>query len=308
MKWIHVKAIFESDDVSFGEEMVSDIFFSLGVTGLVCQVPLEAPPEGFGSDALPIPDELSVSGYIPNSDTSIEMLKKIKQRAKELESSGIKVLIETTIVDQEDWAESWKSFFHVSKITDKIVVKPAWREFTPSLNDIVIELDPGMAFGTGTHPTTAMCLWLIEKYLKYKDRFLDVGTGSGILMIAAAKLGASYLIGIDTDEVAVQVATENIIKNSIKTESFIVEQGSLDKYQYISEFDLVAANIIAEVLIEIMADIKVCLKTDGIVILSGIIKEREEKVTKSLKYNGFIILEVKCEGEWLAIVAQKKPV
>lgn len=308
MKWIHVKALFNCENIAFGEEIVSDIFFSLGLTGVVSQVPLEAPPEGFGSDALPIPDETSISGYIPDTDSSIQTLEKIRKRAKELANEGVDVVIQTCIVDQDDWAESWKNFFHVTKITDKIVIKPTWREFTPNADDIVIELDPGMAFGTGTHPTTAMCVQLIEKYLKYEDRFLDVGTGSGILMIAAAKLGASYLIGVDTDEIAVQVASENLLKNIIASNLFDVKKGTLE--QYISEFnslkfDLIAANIIAEVLIEIMADIKACLKTGGTVILSGIIKERTDKVTAALERHGFTISEIMSDGEWIAIAAKK---
>ncbi|MBF0377311.1 MAG: 50S ribosomal protein L11 methyltransferase [Desulfamplus sp.] len=314
MKWIHVKALFECSDLIFGEEIVSDMFFALGLTGVVCQVPLDAPPEGFGSDALPISNETSISGYIPDIDTSIELLKKIEIRAKELEGIGIKVVIKTEIVDQQDWAESWKKFFHVSRITDKIVIKPTWREFEPKKDDIVIELDPGMAFGTGTHPTTSMCIAFIEKYLASESRFLDVGTGSGILMVTAAKLGASYIAGIDTDEVAVQVAKENLIKNSILPELFNVEKSTLDQYIKSNkntkssnnfEFDLIAANIIAEVLIEIMADIKTCLKKDGVVILSGIIKDREKLVLDSLNLHNLLTLETRYDGEWLAIAAKK---
>ncbi|MBF0231662.1 MAG: 50S ribosomal protein L11 methyltransferase [Desulfamplus sp.] len=307
MKWIHVKALFDSEDISLAEELVSDIFFSMGLKGVVCQVPLEAPPEGFGSDALPIPDKTWVSGYIPDIDSSLETLDDIKKKAGELAALDIKVSIETQIVDQEDWAESWKQFFHVSRITERMVIKPAWKEFVPNPDDVVIEIDPGMAFGTGTHPTTSMCIALIEKYLEAGNNFLDVGTGSGILMIAASKLGASCLVGIDTDEVAVQVAKDNLIKNNIPVDLFYVETGTLD--QYIArndvQFDLLAANIIAEVLISIMPDIKKIVKTEGTIILSGIIKEREAVMIQSLISGGFSISEVRTDGEWLAITAQK---
>ncbi|MBF0259773.1 MAG: 50S ribosomal protein L11 methyltransferase [Desulfamplus sp.] len=307
MKWIHVKALFDSEDISLAEELVSDIFFSMGLKGVVCQVPLEAPPEGFGSDALPIPDKTWVSGYIPDIDSSLEVLDDIKKKAGELASLDIKVSIETHIVDQEDWAESWKQFFHVSRITERMVIKPAWKEFVPNPDDVVIEIDPGMAFGTGTHPTTSMCIALIEKYLEAGNNFLDVGTGSGILMIAASKLGASRIVGLDTDEVAVQVAKDNLIKNNIPVDLFYVETGTLD--QYIArndvQFDLLAANIIAEVLISIMPDIKKIVKTEGTIILSGIIKEREAVMIQSLISGGFSISEVRTDGEWLAITAQK---
>lgn len=334
MKWIHVKALFESQDISLGEELVSDIFFTLGLKGVVCQVPLDAPPEGFGSDALPIPDENWVSGYLPDTDSSIQTLEKIRKEGEALASLDIRVVVETEIVDQEDWAESWKNFFHVSRITDRIVIKPAWREFKPQPNDIVIEIDPGMAFGTGTHPTTSMCVALIEEHIKAGDSFLDIGTGSGILMVAAAKLGGSHLVGLDTDEVAVQVATENLIKNGLPPDLFNIEKNTLESYleqqrikrcappskedQNDSEdrscveqqkegvkFDLIAANIIAEVLIEIMADIKECVKTDGTIILSGIIKDREGAIVDSLNCHSFSILEKRSDGEWLAISAKK---
>ncbi|MBF0468375.1 MAG: 50S ribosomal protein L11 methyltransferase [Desulfamplus sp.] len=306
MKWIHVKALFESKDISLAEELVSDIFFSMGLKGVVCQVPLEAPPEGFGSDALPIPDETWVSGYIPDTDSSLEILENIRKKAGGLAVLDIKVSIETGIVDQEDWAESWKQFFHVSRITDRMVIKPAWRDFVPNPDDVVIEIDPGMAFGTGTHPTTSMCMALIEKYLEAGNSFFDVGTGSGILMITAAKLGASSLAGIDTDEVAVQVAKDNLVKNNIPADLFYVEKGTLD--QCIAhnnlQFDLVAANIIAEVLLDIMPDIKKISKMNGVIILSGIIKEREPLMIESLVSIGFSVSEVRTDGEWLAIAAQ----
>lgn len=334
MKWIEIKALFESEDICLGEEMVSDIFFTLGLKGVVCQVPLDAPPEGFGSDALPIPDKNWVSGYIPDTDTSIDILETIRKRAEALADLGIRVFIKTEIVDQEEWAESWKRFFHVSRITERVVIKPAWREFKPEPDDIVIEIDPGMAFGTGTHPTTSMCIALIEKYLEDGNSFLDVGTGSGILMITAAKLGASLLVGLDTDEVAVQVATENLIKNAVPSNLFNVETKTLESYLKIGrispsphdkltydravnggedetrraeiEFDLVAANIIAEVLIEIMPDIQECVKQNGTIILSGIIKEREAAITRCLDHHSFELLEVRSDGEWLAIAAKKR--
>lgn len=379
MKWIQIKAVFETDNVPLAEEIVSDIFFSHGLQGIVCQVPLEEPAEGFGSDALPIPDEMSVSGYLPLSDGSREIIEKIEGRAGAVaadEGLGIGISIKTKIVDQEDWAESWKNHFHVTRITDRVVVKPAWREFSPTPEEVVIEIDPGMAFGTGTHATTAMCIALIEKYLapkelenlaprelenlkpkeaenrreseKLKDlkgtkkRFLDVGTGSGILMIAAAKLGAASLEGIDTDEVAVQVALENLEKNAIDRAIYHVEQNTLDRYlvkgdlakdvreathrgvmgkdsnekggQSISfaerqsgkeGFHLVAANILAEVLVEIMSDLKKSLLPEGIVILSGIIREKEALVREALEGQGMDVLEVKSDGEWVAMAATR---
>ena len=358
MKWIHVKAVFEADDVTLAEELVADMFLNLGLQGIVCQVPLDEPEEGFGSDAVLIPDETWVSGYIPDTDNSREILRRIKERAKAIINDtalGIEISIETETVDQMDWAEAWKSFFHVTRITDRVVVKPEWREFSPTPDEVVIEIDPGMAFGTGTHPTTFMCIEMIEKYLKVTDTFLDVGTGSGILMIAAAKLGAASLVGIDTDEVAVQVAGENLEKNGIDGSCWHVEQNTLDQYlQNIEKnvkpfygedangerigdekflnrddrsrgevamdsggkgpdgngccfgrFHVVAANIIAEVLVAIMPELKRSLLPGGVVILSGIIQEREVMVLQALEDQKMVVVEIKREGEWMAIVATR---
>ncbi len=307
MKWIHVKAIFDSDNLFLAEELVSDIFFSLSLKGVVCQVPLPEPEEGFGSDAIPIPLENSISGYFPDTESSIDVIEKIKAKTYALSNMGINVKIKTKLVDQEDWAESWKDFFFVSRITDKIVIKPAWREFTPQKNDIIIELDPGMAFGTGTHPTTSMCILMIEKYLASGASFLDIGTGSGILMIAAAKLGAATITGMDNDEIAVQVSIENLEANSINSEIYNIYQNTLEQYQenHNDKVDLVVANIIAHVIFDIIPDIKKSLKRGGKAILSGIIIKEKDNILSQLTQYEFSILEVIIKGEWTAIAVQK---
>ncbi len=305
MKWIQVKAVFTGDDAQLAEELVTDIFLNLGLKGVVCDVPLPPPVDGFASDALPLSTQSSISGYIPDTDSSRELLPLIKQRSGELLSTGIKVGITTQLVDQEDWAESWKEFFFVTRITDRIIIKPEWREFGASGDDLIIHIDPGMAFGTGTHPTTAMCIAMIEEHLKPGQTLLDVGTGSGILMIAAGLLGVSAMAGIDTDEVAVQVARENLEKNKISPQIYHLEQTTLDKYQHRGTglFDLVVANIIAEIILEIITDIKQRIKPGGTAILSGIITEKKEAIVEKLQQNGFAVTEIREEGEWVAICA-----
>ncbi len=306
MKWIHVKAAFTGDDPQLSEELVTDIFLNLGLKGVVCEVPLPPPEEGFGSDALPPPDQSAISGYIPDTHASRELVSAIKQRAEALLASGIRVTVTTEQVDQEDWAESWKEFFFVTRITDRIIIKPAWREFEAGSDDLIIHIDPGMAFGTGTHPTTAMCIALIEAHLKPGQSILDVGTGSGILMVTAGLLGASAMAGIDTDEVAVRVAGENLEKNGISPQIYHLEQTTLDRYQDrgVGPFDLVVANIIAEIILEIIPEIKLRTKPGGTVILSGIILEKKDSILKKLCHHDFSVTEIREEGEWIAVCAQ----
>lgn len=303
MKWIHVNARFEAEDMALAEELVSQIFFDLGLKGVVCEVPLPEPDEGFGSNALDQPDHYSISGYVPDVDTSDSLVAAIKQKAATLE--GIKVSISTTIVDDQDWAESWKDFFFVTRITDTLVIRPSWREFEPGPGDVVIDLDPGMAFGTGTHETTAMCLALVEEKIKPGSSFLDVGTGSGILMIAAGKLGARILKGLDNDQVAVRIAGKNLEENKICPEKFEILCTTLDCYPH-ERFDLVVANILAEIIIDILPEIKSRLAPGGCAILSGIINLWEERVKTALESNGFTLIKTMSRGEWVAMVVEVK--
>ena len=298
MKWLHIKAIFESDNIDLAEELISNIFFSLGLSGVECNIPI--PGSQFNKDL----KENSIATYIPDIDSAPELLKKIKSKALALEKAGIEIKIATSTVDEEDWAESWKEFFHVTKITENIIVKPEWRDYKKEKGEVVIEIDPGMAFGTGTHPTTALCIKMIGKYLKQGQSFLDVGTGSGILMIAAAKLGAKHVVGIDNDEVAVIVAKQNLKKNNIDPERFIVSLNILEDYDK-AGLDIICANILAHIIIDILPDIKSRLNPGGIAILSGIIKEKQESVLACIEQNNLELLNIEYLEEWVAISVKK---
>ncbi len=298
MKWLHIKAIFESDNIDLAEELVSNIFFSLGLTGVECNIPI--PGSKFNKDI----KENSIATYIPNTDTAPELLKKIKSNALALKGADINVKVTTKTVDEEDWAESWKEFFHVTKITPNIIVKPEWRDYKKTKSEVVIELDPGMAFGTGTHPTTSLCIKMIEQYLKKDHSFLDVGTGSGILMIAAAKLGAKHVIGIDNDEVAIPIANQNLINNNISSDRFQVSLNTLEKLDN-TEFDIICANILAHVIIDILPEIKSRLNIGGIAILSGIIKEKQESVLIGISQNNLELVNIEYMEEWVAISVKK---
>jgi ribosomal protein L11 methyltransferase len=184
-------------------------------------------------------------------------------------------------------------------------VKPTWRDYQADAGDIVVELDPGMAFGTGTHPTTALCIEMMETYFKQGDTFLDLGTGSGILMIAAAKLGASMVCGVDKDEIAVEIAQKNLILNKIDRQSFSVCSGNLVE-GIEKKYDFVAANILTHVILGLLADIQRVIKEKGIFICSGILEENKNLVVAKMNDMGFEILESESKEHWVAIAGRFK--
>jgi ribosomal protein L11 methyltransferase len=304
MKFKKITAAFETENITLAEELICDLFFSFNLKGVVCNVPLEEPDEGFGTHTLPLPDQNSIVGYFPDIDSSDIILEKIKTRSMELTQFGIQVTIEVEIVDEKDWADAWKAYFNVTRITDRIVIKPDWKDYEPAPDDIVIHLDPGMAFGTGTHPTTAMCLRMIQQFLVPGSGFLDVGTGSGILMIAAAGLGANRLTGIDIDEVAVEISKKNLEKNKVSPLLYSLACTTLDQTPK-KTYDLIAANIIAQVIVDIMPDIERRIAPGGVAILSGIIRERKPDVLAALETSNLHIYHETNEGEWVALAVKR---
>ncbi|MBU0971632.1 MAG: 50S ribosomal protein L11 methyltransferase [Proteobacteria bacterium] len=305
MKFKKVTIAFETKNIVLAEELICDIFFSLNLKGVVCNIPLEEPDEGFGTHTLPLPDQNSIVGYLPDIDASEMTLEKITARAKNLTHLDIQVKIQVEIVDEKDWEDAWKGYFNVTRITDRIVIKPEWKDHEPAPDDIVIHLDPGMAFGTGTHPTTAMCIQMIEKFLIPGSDFLDVGTGSGILMVAAAKLGAGRLAGIDTDEVAIGISKKNLDKNQTDPRVFTLSCATLDQTPQ-KPYDLIAANIIAQVIVDIMPELKCRMAPKGTAILSGIIRERRPDILAALRANMLYIVHEINEGEWVALAVKRQ--
>jgi ribosomal protein L11 methyltransferase len=305
MKFKKVIAQFYADNVSRAEELICDIFFSLNLTGVVCDVPLEEPDEGFGTNTLPKPEICSITGYLPLIDSSDIKFKEIKEKALKLADLDIKIDIQTEIVDEKDWAEAWKTYFEVTPITDRITIKPAWKDHDAREDEIVIYLDPGMAFGTGTHPTTAMCIKLIETYLVPGSTFLDIGTGSGILMIVAAKLGAERMMGIDTDEVAIEVARQNIAKNKINPGLYDLSCTSLDKTDT-APYHFIVANIIAQVIVAILPEISIRMTQDATIVLSGIIKARQSDVLEALEAHHLCVIHEEYVDEWVTLAVKKK--
>ena len=259
--------------------------------------------------------EPTITIYFDDSKLSalhIRELTKVVEAVKGNVKSGVfgpdadfgRLHVETTFVKDDDWKDKWKEFFKPSKITDSLVVKPTWEEYTPAEGEHVIEIDPGMAFGTGTHETTTLCMILMEKYLKDSDSVMDVGCGSGILAIAAAKLGCKDILGIEIDPDAVRTAIENVELNKVE-DVVVVKEGDLTK-GVDKVVDLMVANLMAPLVIELSGAAAEHMVDGGIYISSGILIEKKEQVAEAVVTAGFEIIEILEKGEWCAIAAQKK--
>lgn len=251
--------------------------------------------------------DAKVKGYFANEEFNEEKLKTIKSRVNQLDEFGLNKgpgTIETKDVFEEDWANAWKQYYKPVKAGEKIVIKPTWEEYQAQAGDLVIEMDPGMAFGTGTHETTVMCIKLLEKYVTPDSVVFDVGSGSGILGISAVKLGAKHVECVDIDNVACRVANENAQHNNVVDKLEIKCGNLLDVVK--EKADVIVANIIADIIIGFAADAWKAINPGGIFISSGIIKDRRDEVLDKISNSGFEVLEVLEMGEWCAIAAVRK--
>ena len=287
-------------------DLISDIFYDFGLQGVVVEDPGIDPEEDWAEDAVGRAVSHSVTAYLSEDNQTEARWRTLEKKLSHLEAQfGLMPRVSYKKRDDEDWANAWKAYFWPQKISRHLVVKPTWRKYTPASDDIIIELDPGMAFGTGTHPTTALCAAMIEKYLQKGDCFLDVGTGSGILMIAATRLGAARVCGIDKDETAVQVAAANLELNTIQPQRFEVKTANLID-ETSETYDIIAANILTHVILDLIVDIRRVLNPGGVFICSGIIEKNQSQVTRALKNIGFDIIETAVKEEWVAITARLK--
>lgn len=311
MKWTEICIQTTNEAV----EAISFILHENGASGLVIEDPQDLydvydSPYGevYELDPKDYPEEgVRIKSYLPVNSYLKDSVDEIKQAINNLQNFGLEIganEVTLTEVNEEDWATAWKKYYKPLQVSERITIKPTWETYEPSRDDeVIIELDPGMAFGTGTHPTTMLSIQALEKYCQGNEVILDVGCGSGVLSIAAAKLGAQKVYAYDLDDVAVKSSKMNIEQNKL-SDKIVVEQNNLLQNIDIKA-DIVVSNILAEIIVKFVDDAWKNLKGEGIFITSGIILNKKHLVLDEMKKHGFDIVEVNELDEWISIIARK---
>jgi ribosomal protein L11 methyltransferase len=306
--WIEVTIITSSEAV----EAVSGMLYNTGVKGVSILDPLDlifrrdhtTDWDYFDETIIDTNSGVVVKGYYKKDEKFEGYLEEIKAGVSKLTEYGLdKGLgsVTATNVNEEDWENNWKQYYKPIKVGEKVVIKPIWEEYNKNPGEIIVELDPGMAFGTGTHETTRMCIKALERHVNEQSTVFDIGTGSGILSIAAAKLGAKKTIGVDLDPVAVESAKQNVSYNDLNNIEILY--GDLMEVVK-GKANIVIANIMADIIMFLTEQVKAFIVEGGYFISSGIILSKKDEVLNKLTQCGFKIEEINIEGEWVCIVAK----
>ena len=316
MKWNK----FRLKTTTEAEEIVCSMLMDLGIQGVEIEdrIPMtQAEKEQMFVDILPesgVDDGTAyVSFYLEEEEDKESVLSKVREELEQIRAytDAGEGTIEESQTEDVDWVNNWKQYFHQFCVDDILII-PSWEEVKPEdEGKLTIHIDPGTAFGTGMHETTQLCIRQIRKYVKPDDRILDVGCGSGILGMLALKFGAGYSVGTDLDPCAIDATHENMEVNGIDRSRYEVMTGNIISEEDVQEkvgrgvYDIVVANILAEVLVPLTPVAAECLKPGGIYITSGIIEEKEPVVVEAVKKAGLEVLEVNHQGEWVSVTARK---
>lgn len=311
VRWLEARVQADGEAV----EVISEYFNRVSTGGAVLErVEPAAPPDS------PEAGLYWVIGYFPVHHTleEEECRRRVEEAVWHINQVHPTGPVQFKLLEDEDWAEAWKAHYRPMKLGERLVIKPTWCEWQAQPDEVIIELDPGMAFGTGLHPSTQLCLRALERYCRPGQKVLDLGCGSGILSIAAGKLGAERILALDIDALAVEVAADNAAANGL-AERVLVLQGTLpprgeEDQRAVDEavlmapqgFDLMLVNILAEVIATMISHgLDAWLAPDGLMILSGIIQEREELVQDALEEAGLRVVERQTQGDWVGLVVRK---
>ncbi len=311
MKWTEIKVTTESEAV----EAIANIMMEAGASGVAIEDALDV--ENFVGD--PFGELLDkenfkhiqagavVMAYFPETTFLPEIFPFIKESITKLPEFGLNIganKVETSEVAESDWASAWKKYYHPVAVSRFLTIVPNWEKYTAKQQDErIIKLDPGMAFGTGTHPTTRLTLQALEMVLHGGETVLDVGTGSGVLSIASKYLGAAAVHAYDLDEVAVSAAKENMDLNPVASDVEVVANDLLQGIEI--QADVIVANILADIILRLIPDAWRLLKDTGSLIVSGIIKEKKSVVIEAMVAQGFVVDQLFQQGDWLAIILKK---
>jgi len=301
--WYQLSVDVDSESV----EAVSELFGRYGFNqGVAIDEPYVQDGDGDNMHVA-LDKPFTIHTYVADEDFRPEIVEELRQALYFLGQLRSVSDVRISSLKEEDWANAWKEHFQVHKIGDRVVIRPPWREYDPQDDEIVIELDPGMAFGTGLHPSTKLSMLGTEEVVKPGDTVLDVGTGSGILAIAAAKIGATKVDTVDVESVAVRATRENADRNGVGN-VIAVEPGSVGPGQpfWGEQYDVVIANIIARVLIEICEAVVAHTKPGGSIVLAGIIESREQDVIDAYKVQGAEVTNRRFQDDWVSLVLRRE--
>ena len=310
MKWCEISIQTSHEAV----ELIAEIFRDLGASGVVIEDP-ELVNDYITSGKwdytdIPIAKETEVvveKAYLPVNGELEGRIQTLQQEIKALESRGVNTapaVLTTAELQDEDWSDTWKQYFHTEKPGERVVIKPTWEEYEPQDDEVVIELDPGAAFGTGTHATTSMCIRQLEKLVKPGMTVFDVGTGSGILSIISAKLGAKNIQAVDYDDSVLKIVEENLEQNNVQD---IISVAQSDLMQNVhGKAELVIANIIADIIIRLFDQLDEHLEQGGTLLTRGIIEDRIEDVLAAAEAHGYGVVERLENKGWACITFKRK--
>lgn len=305
MQWLELTVQTHPDAV----ESVSELLSNYSRDGVVIEEPFELSEDGQDYRIL-VGEPVQIHAYLPIDGKEEAATRQIAEGLWHFSSIGAHFVgeLHTRVVNEEDWANAWKDYYYVTHIGQRLVIRPSWREYEPKAHEVVVTLDPGMAFGTGVHPTTRMCVEQVELRVQPGMKVLDVGTGSGILAMAAAKLGADSIYAIDNSSVAVESTIENAKMNGLEDKIQTV-LGVLDKAEaerMAGQYDLVLANIIAHIIGSIAPELARVLAPDGLLVVSGIIEARRADAEGPLLQAGLEVIEEMKINDWLCLVLRRK--